>query len=321
MAAMQPNLKSDDYYKVLGVARDASDAEITKAYRKLALKYHPDRNHGNEVQAGEDFKIISEAYGTLSDADKRKTYDQYGKDGPQGQEGGVSSEQAEALFRNLFGGGGMPGRMPNGGNTPFVFMSGGGSAGGLGADLDIGDIFQGLLGSQGRARQSVRQSPAHALPAGTAVVIRGLSSAQMHNGKTGRVKTFDAPRCRYLVAVENDSSVLALKPQSLTQQCSIEVTGLESKPELNGKIGDIFNYDAENGRYMVLLQQPPTAIALQRANCLLKAGTRVTLDGLSNDKFNSQMAQIVAVHRSDGRYTVHCQNGEQIKVKYDKVLC
>src|SRR5947209_18668163 len=63
-----------DYYKTLGVGKNASDAEIKKAYRKLARQYHPDKNPGDK-RAEERFKEISQAYDVLSDADKRKQYD------------------------------------------------------------------------------------------------------------------------------------------------------------------------------------------------------------------------------------------------------
>lgn len=69
-----------DYYGVLGVAKDASADEIKKAYRKLALKYHPDKNPGDK-KAEEKFKEITEAYAVLSDAEKRKQYDQFGEAG------------------------------------------------------------------------------------------------------------------------------------------------------------------------------------------------------------------------------------------------
>lgn len=150
--------------------------------------------------------------------------------------------------------------------------------------------------------------------------MRGLVKTPEHNGKTGRVVNFDQSRSRYEVTVQGGHT-LSLRPQNLTQQCEIEVTGLENKPELNGKRGDIVNYDEESGRYAVLLQQPPIACSLQRANCLLKEGTRVVIQGLSNEKFNGLMARIIEVDRSAERYTVKCETGEQIKIKYDKALC
>src|SRR5258708_32468754 len=72
-----------DYYEVLGVAKAASDEEIKKAYRGLAMKYHPDRNPGDD-DAAHMFKEAAEAYAILSDAEKRDRYDQYGHEGLQG---------------------------------------------------------------------------------------------------------------------------------------------------------------------------------------------------------------------------------------------
>ncbi|XP_018059037.1 PREDICTED: dnaJ homolog subfamily B member 6-like isoform X2 [Atta colombica] len=72
-----------DYYKVLEVQRTATSADIKKAYRKLALKWHPDKNPDNLEEANKRFKELSEAYEVLSDEKKRRVYDQYGKDGLQ----------------------------------------------------------------------------------------------------------------------------------------------------------------------------------------------------------------------------------------------
>jgi molecular chaperone DnaJ len=76
-----------DYYEVLGVDRRASDADLKSAYRKLALKYHPDRNPGDKT-AEEKFKEAAEAYGVLADADKRAAYDRFGHAGVRGASGG-----------------------------------------------------------------------------------------------------------------------------------------------------------------------------------------------------------------------------------------
>ena len=71
---------SEDYYSILGVKKTDSDADIKKAYRKLAMKYHPDHTKGDK-NAEEKFKKISEAYAVLSDKDKRKEYDTFGSEG------------------------------------------------------------------------------------------------------------------------------------------------------------------------------------------------------------------------------------------------
>lgn len=81
-----------DYYEVLGVSRDATDQELKSAYRKQALKYHPDRNPGDHT-AEEKFKQASEAYQVLSDADKRAAYDRYGHAGVGSQGFGGGSSQ------------------------------------------------------------------------------------------------------------------------------------------------------------------------------------------------------------------------------------
>jgi molecular chaperone DnaJ len=98
-----------DYYEVLGVDKKADDEAIKKAYRKLALENHPDRNPGN-AEAEKRFKEAAEAYAVLSDAQKRQRYDQFGHaavDGPQGGGGGFqSAEDIFAAFGDMFGGGG-----------------------------------------------------------------------------------------------------------------------------------------------------------------------------------------------------------------------
>ena len=76
-----------DYYEVLGVNKSATDDEIKKAYRKIAIKYHPDRNPGNK-EAEEKFKEAAEAYDVLHDPQKRQQYDQFGFNAPGGGFGG-----------------------------------------------------------------------------------------------------------------------------------------------------------------------------------------------------------------------------------------
>ena len=107
-----------DYYEVLGVARDAGEPEMKKAYRRLAMKHHPDRNQG-DADAEARFKEAKEAYDVLSDPDKRAAYDRFGHDGVRGQGaagmGGFGAGDGFAdifgdVFGDIFGAGGRRGR-------------------------------------------------------------------------------------------------------------------------------------------------------------------------------------------------------------------
>jgi curved DNA-binding protein CbpA len=119
----QPNFDSEDFYEVLGVNRNSTQDEIKKAYRKLSLKYHPDKNPNNKEAAEEIFKKVSFAYGILSDSKKRSDYDNYGREYvvsgghmpsgggsggnfhfQQGDFGNFNMRSAEEIFKNFFGG-------------------------------------------------------------------------------------------------------------------------------------------------------------------------------------------------------------------------
>ncbi|KAL4424051.1 hypothetical protein ABPG75_001352 [Micractinium tetrahymenae] len=119
-----------DFYAILGVKKDATEEELKKAYRKLALKWHPDRNRDKVEEATEKFKEVSEAYDVLSDAQKREIYDAYGEEG-------------------LKGGAPPPGAAEGAG---FAGFPGGGGGGGGGGAYHVDDetarrIFEGLFGS------------------------------------------------------------------------------------------------------------------------------------------------------------------------------
>ncbi|KAF5359383.1 hypothetical protein D9756_003627 [Leucocoprinus leucothites] len=136
-----------DYYKLLGVDKSASEDEIKKAYKKMALKWHPDRNK-NSDEATKKFKEISEAFEVLSDKQKRTVYDQFGEEGLKG--GGGPTPGAGA------GAGASPGGFPGGANFggfpggSFTFTSGGPGGGGFGGTryqpTDPQKIFEQMFG-------------------------------------------------------------------------------------------------------------------------------------------------------------------------------
>jgi molecular chaperone DnaJ len=126
-----------DYYEVLGVAKDASEEEIKRAYRKLAVKFHPDKNPG-DASAEEKFKELGEAYDVLFDAQKRAAYDRYGHaafaqgGGGGARGGGGGFHDPFDIFKEVFGGGG-------GGDNIFEQFFGGGGGGGGRGDRNRGD--------------------------------------------------------------------------------------------------------------------------------------------------------------------------------------
>jgi len=313
---------------------------------------------------------IAQAYSILADAEKRKEYDQFGCVGSQsnstgpGNEGfagyspghSVSSEEAEALFRQFFGAGGFGPSMPGG--AQFVFSSTGSSGdggsgatsffsttscmegddevknfgSGAGVGNPFGAMFQNFGGFGGRARRkrhrsssgmerlAKRRSTACTIPQGSAVAVHGLAKALDHNGRIGHIRDFDCTKRRYVVSFDKDQTI-SLKPQNLTQTCSVEITGVGQKPELNGRRGVVQAFDLQTGRYVVTLESAAAPLSLQPANCLLEVGSCVVLHKLSRADMNGMMGKIISVDKIARRYTLQCENEQQIKVKYENVLC
>jgi len=190
--------ESDDYYEVLGLDRKAKDKEIKSSYRKLALKYHPDKVSDEEKEDAEKiFVKVSEAYAVLSDKEKRNIYDKYGKGGLEAFERG--QDPASAGFGGFGGGrpgGGFPGggfhRQGgfNGGGQQFHFQNFGGGGGQRGGythgGFDPFSMFEEMFKGQGgfggggmggggfgpRAGQRQKQAPPELFPKGESKVSR-----------------------------------------------------------------------------------------------------------------------------------------------------
>ncbi len=128
---------SKDYYKILGVEKNASKDDIKKAFRKLAHEHHPDKNQGNDAK----FKEINEAYTTLSDDQKRQQYDTFGSAGPNGFGGGQGG------FNGFNGGQGF------GGFDFSGFARQQAQGGGQSFEFDLGDLFGDFFGGGRRPRK------------------------------------------------------------------------------------------------------------------------------------------------------------------------
>lgn len=168
-----------DYYKILGIEKSATAADIKKAYRKLARKLHPDLNP-NDKEAEKKFKQVNEANEVLSDPEKRKKYDQYGKDWQHADAFGQAQQQ------NAYQGQSYGGQSYQGGN-PFGGFSGSADFGGD----DFSDFFASMFGSTGGSRRRQTQFRGTDLKAELHLNFR--KAAETHkqsltvNGKTIRI--------------------------------------------------------------------------------------------------------------------------------------
>ena len=218
---------SRDYYAILGVSKGSSKNEIKKAYRKLAMKYHPDRNPGKEAE--QKFKEASEAYEVLSDDKKRSQYDQFGKGFNDFQSGGHSNfNNVQDILKEMFGGGA----------SPFGNIFGGGgntrSAGGMFDNIFSNFQSQGFGGPQsGFGGRSYQQNPKQDMH-----VVQELPLTKLLLGCTLRVKAASGKRLELSIKK-------GTKPGSKMRLRGQSPTGGDLIIELKSKIPSHFSSKAE----------------------------------------------------------------------------
>lgn len=220
-----------DYYEVLGVTKDASADDIKKAYRKLAIKYHPDRNPGDK-EAEEKFKEAAEAYSVLSDEKKKQQYDQFGFEGLNGFGGaggfgggeGFTMDDIFSMFGDVFGG-----RM-GGGFSGFGDFFGGRSGGGARRPVQKGSDL----------RMKVRLN-LQEIQNGTTKkfkVRRDVTCSHCHGtGGEGANATEQCPTCHGTGYVTRTSNSIfgVMQSQSVCPTCGGEGTVIKNKcKECNG---------------------------------------------------------------------------------------
>lgn len=317
------NPQSEDYYEVLGVPRSATAQDIKRAYRKLAMKYHPDK-HTSKAPAERDkaeaiFKRISEANDTLSDQDRRKKYDMFGKDGANmpgnadGSRGGFQGSGfhfggggggAQAIdpevFAHLFGGmnGGMPagvsfgaGTKCSGGGIPGSF-SFGHNIGGMGVDnsagipFDLGALFGNLGGGIGGMGGSM-----------------GGSSSEHRGGKRRR---------------PNEPSAI----DALATGTTVTITGLDKRADLNGAVGTVQSFERGASRYLVTLRSAGQTISLKPCNVVQSDVSGVTLINLqSKPGLNGRTGNVTGFDQANRRYIVQMNHDNTvIKVRENALL-
>jgi DnaJ-class molecular chaperone len=170
-------MASSDYYQILGISKNATEAEIKRAYRKLALQYHPDRNKGKEAE--EKFKEVNKAYEVLSDTQKRQTYDQFGA--AAFEQGGPTGQGAGGPF------GGFGGQQ---GPFTYTYSTSGGNPQGFdfgGGFSDPFEIFEQFFGGASPFGRAQRRST-YSLTISFMDAVKGVTKRVQLEGKTQTIK-------------------------------------------------------------------------------------------------------------------------------------
>ncbi len=288
-----------DYYEVLGVSKTASDAEIKAAYKKMAIKYHPDRNPGNK-EAEEKFKEAAEAYDVLRDPEKRQRYDQFGFAGMNGQGGfgggaSMSMDDIFSMFGDIFGGGSFGGGF--GGFSGFGgFGGGGGKHVEKGADLrlkvrvNLKEVASGVTKKfkinkyvtcphcQGSGSEDGKKETCSKCK-GSGVTYRNVNTMFGHMqtqtqcdacGGTGSVIRNKCKHCAGTGIVKGEEIIEIKIPAGVQEGMVVNEKGKGNAARWNGVPGDIHVYieeephpellrDGQNLQYQLLLDVP-TAI-------------------------------------------------------------
>jgi DnaJ-class molecular chaperone len=171
------NEMENDYYKILGVSKAASDQEIKTAYRKLALQYHPDRNKGKEAE--EKFKEVTKAYEVLSDKQKRQTYDQFGA---AAFEQGAGGFQGGNPFSGFGGFGGQQGPFS------YTYTTNGQGFEGFGGFNDPFEIFEQFFGGGSPFGRAQQRRPVYSITIDFMEAVKGVTKKVTIDGKQETIK-------------------------------------------------------------------------------------------------------------------------------------
>lgn len=245
-----------DYYEVLGVSKDVTEQELKKAYRSLALKYHPDKNPEDPSAAEEKFKEITEAYSILADVDKRARYDRFGHDGVRigngfgGFDSSIFSDFSDILsdffgFGDIFSGGTRRGSEQRGSDLRYDF------------EIDFTEAASGVETKIKFTRlEKCEECSGSGAKKGTLVTACSScgGSGQMHHrqgffsisrpcshcGATGEIIKDKCPECKGHGLVEKEKSLKITIPAGIDNGMKIRITGEGNAGIRGGRFGDLY---------------------------------------------------------------------------------
>jgi curved DNA-binding protein CbpA len=310
-------MADSEYYDVLGVSRAATERELKKAYKVLALKWHPDKNGENRVSAEKKFKQISEAYNVLSDPKKREVYDRYGKAGLDGSAGGHHGGHSfhghpgfvdpDEVFRAFFSSEGFD-------DEPF-FNSRGFPFGGIpGGGFQRGGSRR--CAGRGREKPPTIEFP-HIIPENTRVVLFGLVAGAKYNLLQGVISAFDESSERYSIKLDSSEDIISAKASNFAQLLKHVTVGTIGDPRFiqrEGTKGEIISFNEQLNRYGIRFSDG-LSISLPLEKLLLSPGIRVNIRGLDGaPQYNGHIGKIIKEFDGE-RYLLELQGGKQIRVK------
>ena len=294
---------TDDYYSILGVNKNCEDQIIKNTYRKLARKYHPDKNINCSVEIRNKneniLKIINEAYNILSDTSKRKIYDNYGK---MGLENNLYDNNTEIFNKDIY-------------QNIFNFFVG---------DDNYIEINGIKININNKSKKKINKNII--IPLDTFVKIKGLSNNN-YNNSIGKIINYKNDMdsnldnsIRYIVELsELKNKQIAIKENNFQQIIKVKINNLVNAIELNDEYGDIIDYDNEKRKYKVVINDE--IYYLKHENIIIPKNTSVKIINFKNStNFNNTRGIVLTFNKFNKEYQIKINEFNTINIDCNNLI-
>ena len=297
------NEKEKDFYKILGIDKNASPTDIKKAYRKLAMKFHPDKNPNNPKEAEEKFKQVTEAYEVLSDSEKKNKYDNGEFDLPQFTQNQqnpfqhYSFDHANDIFQHFF-----QFEQPQ---FPFFHSF---------PNNTHSPTYPQTFPQRQRQRQrqrhsqrhSQRQKQKHALTvkSNTIIYTHQLSDSR-YNNKYASIKKAFPELNRYLIQFDLSKHQIRIDRKNfIILLKNVEINYLNNYTILNGSYGDIVAFHYIKNKFILYSHKKNKNIMILKNNIIFPNGTSIYLNKLKHNDWNLHNGIIKSFDYGTKRYSI-----------------